>query len=213
MSGFEGRDLTCIRGGRLVFEGVNFAASPGQALLLRGPNGVGKSSLLRLMVGFLVPAAGTINWDGTPISSDRDAHGARSVYIGHLDALKLSLTGAQNLSFWARINGHGKDHVLAALERFGILHLADIPAQLMSAGQRKRLNLARLIAVPSPLWLMDEPVTSLDAEGSELIEDIMAVHLDAGGIVIAATHQDLLGNRATELRLTPVIGSEYGDLA
>lgn len=211
MSGLVGRQLACVRGGRLVFEGLDFAVEPGQALLLRGPNGVGKSSLLRLMAGFLPPAAGAIIWDGNPITKDPDGHRARTLYTGHLDALKLALTGRENLAFWARIGGHGAARVTNALARLGISHLADIPAQLMSAGQRKRLNLARLVAAPASLWLMDEPATSLDADGAALVGEIMAAHLDSGGIVIAATHQDMLGQRATELRLTPA--NEYGDAA
>ena len=210
MSGFSGRDLACIRGERVIFDQLDFALSPGEVLLVRGPNGSGKSSLLRLMAGFLRPAAGDLLWDDSAIASDWDAHRTRVTYVGHLDAVKLPLTAAENVTFWGRLvhqgglgDGHGGRHTAArteqALARLDISHLADIPAGLMSAGQRRRVNLARLVVAPTPLWLLDEPTTSLDSAGVEAVEDLIADHLGAGGIVVAATHQAMLRRKSKEL--------------
>ncbi|MCZ6763520.1 MAG: heme ABC exporter ATP-binding protein CcmA, partial [Alphaproteobacteria bacterium] len=190
MRGLRGNELACIRGQRLVFDKVTIALAPGEALMLRGPNGAGKSSLLRLLAALLAPASGEILWDDALIDGDREAHRARVTYVGHLDAVKLPLTGFENLFFWAKLakvsmggDGDAAARTQAALERFGIAHLAYIPARLMSAGQRKRLNLARLAAAPTPLWLLDEPATSLDSAATLALREVITDHLAGGGLV------------------------------
>ncbi len=190
-SGIEGRGLVCVRGERTVFAGVDFAVAPGGALKLTGPNGSGKSSLLRLVAGLLRPAAGMISWDGAAVDDDADAHRARLRFVGHLDAVKPALTVAENLAFWAGLLGGGHEAnktVDQALERLGIGNLANVPAQLLSAGQRRRLALARIVAAPAPLWLLDEPTVTLDEESVATVESLIADHRAAGGLVVVATH-------------------------
>jgi heme exporter protein A len=187
---FAGEALTCLRGERLVFEKLSFRARPGEALLLTGPNGSGKSSLLRLMAGLLPPAAGRLLWGEDAIADDPEAHRARLHYVGHLDALKPALTVAENLSFYAALRGVPADD--AALERamdaFRIDRLADTPARFLSQGQRRRVALARLLAAPAPLWLLDEPTLALDDAALAALAAVLISHLAAGGHVIAATH-------------------------
>jgi heme exporter protein A len=198
---FAGRGLGCVRGERWVFDGVDFALAPGAALVLEGPNGSGKSSLLRLAALLLKPAAGRLIWDGRDIAEDADAHRARLVYIGHLDALKPAFTVTENLAFWAQLVGAESGATDAALERIGLDHLADLPARFLSAGQRRRLNLARLLTRPVPLWLLDEPTTSLDSASIKTLAEIATEHRAQGGIVLAATHVDLALTDAATLRL------------
>src|SRR5690348_5465729 len=164
---FTGEGLACRRGERRVFKGVAFALAPGDALLLGGPNGSGKTSLLRLMAGLAQPEQGVIAWDGDAIADDPAAHRARLHYIGHQEAVKLALTAAENLAFWAGMRG-ADGRVIDALHRFRLEARAAWPARYLSAGERKRLGLARLAVSPAVLWLLDEPTTSLDAEASEI---------------------------------------------
>ncbi len=203
MSLFAGVELTCVRGERKVFARLNFAFAEGEALVLRGPNGSGKSSLLRLMAGLLKPAAGTITWDGEPVGHDPEAHHRRLHYVGHLDSLKPALTVAENLAFWAGLADGRVDpgNVKAALARFGLDHLSDVPARLLSAGQRRRLALARALATPAPLWLLDEPTVALDAESVAALERALGEHRAGGGMVVAATHAKLNLGKVAELDL------------
>ena len=189
MSAFDASDLACQRGGRPVFSGLGFSLVSGQALLLTGANGSGKSSLLRLLAGLLRPGSGTLTWDGEPALEDPLRHAQRLHYLGHLDAVKASLTVAENLGFWAELQG-GR-HAEEALRHFGLDGLAGEPARLLSAGQRRRLALARLIAAPRELWLLDEPAVGLDRESRERLGNALADHLSAGGMAAIATHQDL----------------------
>ena len=203
-SGFAARGLACVRGERSVFAGVGFAVAPGGALLLTGPNGSGKSSLLRLLAGLLAPAAGTITWHGAPVDDDPEAHHARLRYVGHLDAVKPVLTVAENLTFWAGLLGSpdgASEAAKRALDRLGIGHLADVPAQLLSAGQRRRLGLARLVAAPAPLWLLDEPTVTLDSASVAIVETMIAEHRAAGGLAVVATHAGLAAPDAATLDL------------
>lgn len=182
------RGLACLRGERLVFSGVDFTLGPGDALLLTGPNGSGKSTLLRVVAGLLRPLAGDILWND---EAARPGELAGLVhYLGHLDALKPVLTASENVAFWAGLAGHRApaSTATAAMERVGGQAFAALPARLLSAGQRRRTALARLLALPLPLWLLDEPATSLDISGIALLEEMMAAHRAAGGIVIASTH-------------------------
>ncbi len=188
---FSGRKLTSVRGGRTVFADVEFSVAAGHALVLRGPNGSGKSTLLRLAAGFLQPTEGTLEWDGTPVAADLDGHRARVAYVGHVDAVKSALTVAENLGFWVTLSGGSGADTKAALAALGLAELADAPAAYLSAGQRRRLNLARLAASRAPLWLLDEPTVSLDAPSVAALVQIVAEHCAGGGQAIIATHDRL----------------------
>ncbi len=180
-----------MRGGRTVFTGVEFELGAGDTLVLQGPNGSGKSSLLRLLAGFLTPAAGDLAWAGQPIGGDLSAQRARLHYVGHADAIKGLLSVRENLSFALAVTGAPAGAVDRALDGFDLLALADTPARLLSAGQRRRLALARLLASERPLWLLDEPGVGLDAANRRRLEGAVAGHRDAGGITVLATHGDI----------------------
>jgi heme exporter protein A len=191
-SQFSGRGLRCIRGERLVFDGLDFDLAPGGALLLTGPNGSGKSSLLRLMTGLLKPAAGEIRWQASPITDDPEAHHARLHYVGHADALKPVLTASENLAFWCGLGTAAEPSaVRRGLEAMGIATLADLPCRFLSAGQKRRVGLARLAARPATLWLLDEPTTALDQDATDRLRGLIGAHRAGGGMVVAATHADL----------------------
>jgi heme exporter protein A len=195
-----GHDLTCTRGGRRVFSGLGFSVAAGQALVLTGPNGAGKSSLLRVIAGLIHPAAGHVALEGgdPELSVGEQAH-----YVGHLDPLKPALTVMENLAFWARfLNGAPGETALIArgLEAAGLEDLAHLPAGYLSAGQRRRLSLARVLAAPRPVWLLDEPTTALDAASQERLRQVMQSHLAGGGLIVAATHGPL--GLANPARLT-----------
>ena len=195
-------ELACIRGGRQVFRSLSFALGAGMALLVTGPNGAGKSSLLRLVAGLVQPAQGRLALDGgdPELTIGEQAH-----YLGHQDALKSSLSVRENLAFWAEFLGNTdlKVTVDAALAAVGLAELAGLPALYLSAGQRRRLSLARLIAIPRPIWLLDEPASALDAAAQGMLADLMRAHLAGGGLLLAATHGPLglEGPRAHELQL------------
>lgn len=195
LSPFSAAGLGCIRGGRVVFAGLDFSVGAGQALVLLGPNGSGKSSLLRVMAGLLKPAAGRLAWGDQAVADEPELHAQRTHYVGHHDAVKPVLSVAENLRFWARLHephaGRAADAVDAALARFGLSHLRDIPGKMLSAGQKRRTNLARLLAAPSPLWLLDEPTTALDRANIKVLETVFAEHRAQGGMVVLSTHQDV----------------------
>lgn len=188
MDSFSGENLTCVRGERMVFSRVSFSLTPGDALYLIGPNGSGKSSLLRMMAGFLRPTSGLMRWGDKNMHDDLSLHRARVSYIGHQDAVKGILTVKENLTFWANLAERG-DAVNDALKCFSLNRLSDMPARFLSAGQRRRLNLARLVASPNPLWLLDEPTTTLDRESAEVLSSVTTEHQEAGGLVVQATHE------------------------
>ncbi len=204
-STFSGRDLACVRGGRVVFAGLGFSLGSGGGLLLLGPNGSGKSSLLRVLAGLLRPAHGVLAWDDEAIAEDPEAHAARTHYLGHHDAVKPVLTVAENLRFWAHLHDPHAERagraVDRALGRFGLSHLATIPGKMLSAGQKRRTNLARLLAAPSPLWLLDEPTTALDKASIKALEAVLAEHRAGGGMVVLSTHAEIDLPGAEELHL------------
>jgi heme exporter protein A len=190
--------LRCVRGGREVFSGLDFELHAGEALSVTGPNGAGKSSLLRLVAGLLRPAGGRIELKGgdTDRTTPELAH-----YLGHLDPLKAGLTVTENLAFWAAFLGGGTRQVPDALDGAGLAELAALPGAYLSAGQRRRLSIARLLAIRRPIWLLDEPTSALDAAGQESFTRLMRAHLAGGGLILAATHAPLGLDGTRELRL------------
>jgi heme exporter protein A len=189
--------LCCQRGGRSIFEGLGFSVAGGEALLVTGRNGAGKSSLLRMIAGLLRIAGGTLSLAGG--DAERSI-GEQAHYLGHSDALKPALTVEENLAFWTAWLGGGAEprEVLAAV---ALDTLAELPAAYLSAGQKRRLSIARLVAVKRPLWLLDEPTSALDTASQAVLLDLMRGHLAGGGMIIAATHLPLGIDGARELRL------------
>jgi heme exporter protein A len=189
-----------VRGGREVFHGLSFRLSAGEALLVTGRNGAGKSSLLRVIAGLVRLAAGQLTLEG---GKEDCPIGEQAHYVGHLDALKLSLTVAENLRFWAEFLGPFSGDVRSALEAVDLASLSDLPAAYLSAGQRRRLSIARLVAVPRAIWLLDEPTSALDATARIRLAELMGRHLASGGMIVAATHGAIGLERARELKLGP----------
>jgi len=213
-------NLTVERGSRAVISHLSFTVRAGEALLVVGPNGAGKTTLIRTLAGFIAPSQGLITLKGDTADQDRDDGDIADLchYVGHLTGVKAALTAAENLAFWARYLGADdlgaddlgadggtllRERVDAALARFGLLALADFPAGLLSAGQKRRLGLARLGVARRPIWLLDEPTVSLDATSTDLLAGLIEAHLRARGIVIAATHLPLGLDQPAYLRLGP----------
>jgi heme exporter protein A len=208
MMQLSGSDLGCVRGGRQVLRDLSFAVGAGEALAVTGPNGVGKSTLLRLAAGLVRPTQGRLELKGgdPELTIGEQAH-----YLGHLDALKPALSVTENLEFWADFLGGevgGRDQAKnaaalarAALAAVGLDGLAHLPATYLSAGQRRRLSLARLVAVERPIWLLDEPTSALDAAAQAMLADLMRAHLAGGGLILAATHGPIGLDGMKELRL------------
>ena len=190
--------LTCIRGGRTVFAGLSFSVSSGEALAVIGRNGAGKSSLLRLIAGLVHLAAGKLSLSGgeAEASIAEQAH-----YLGHQDALKGSLSVRENLGFWIDFLGGSRSRIEDALEAVDLAPLAGLPAGYLSAGQRRRLSIARLVAVQRPLWLLDEPTSALDVQSQDRLAGLMCTHLKTGGLIVAATHGPIGLDAPCELRL------------
>jgi heme exporter protein A len=193
----EASGLACVRNGREVFAGLGFSVGTGEALLVTGRNGAGKSSLLRMIAGLIRIAGGRLALaDADPDQTiPEQAH-----YLGHQDTLKPALTVAENLSFWARYLD-GSEPIRDALAAVGLSALAHLPAAYLSAGQRRRLSIARLLAAKRPLWLLDEPTSALDREAQDTLAGLMRQHLSGGGIIVAATHGPIGLDHTKELRL------------
>lgn len=187
MAVFAAENLSCLRGQNLIFSGVNFSLGAGGALVLAGPNGSGKSSLLRVLAGLIPPFVGQLTFDGEDISQDRQDHADRMVYVGHANAIKAPLSVRENLAFWAGLNDVPQ-HVDRALEAFDLMPIADTPGRILSSGQRRRLNLARLMLADRPLWLLDEPTVGLDVASCKRLEGLIAGHRAGGGLVVLSTH-------------------------
>jgi heme exporter protein A len=220
-----GSDLICVRGGRQVFAGISFAVRAGEALVISGPNGAGKTSLLRMVAGLLRIEAGHIELVGG--EPDRTI-AEQAHFLGYQDALKPSLSVAENLRFWTRYLGEGgpagqlqttpspsagsgmalgeRDEpkaVVLALAAVGLDQLADLPAGYLSAGQRRRLSIARLLAIKRPIWLLDEPTAALDTAAQARLAELMRLHVSGGGLILAATHGPLGIDANHELGLAP----------
>jgi heme exporter protein A len=191
-------DLACRRGGRDVFAGVSFSVASGEGLAIRGRNGAGKSSLLRMVVGLVRIAGGRLALEGgdPELTVGEQAH-----YLGHQDALKPSLSVGENLRFWSAFFDAASADIVEPLAAVGLDALIDLPAAYLSAGQRRRLSIARLVAVKRPIWLLDEPTSTLDAAAQARLGEIMRAHLASGGLILAATHSVLGLNGARELQL------------
>ena len=188
---FRGRRLGCLRAEKLVFAELDLAFANGEAVVLEGANGSGKSSLLRLLAGLLAPSAGDAEWQGA----------AACRYLGHGDAVNPALSGREALDFWRRLWGGDAAAVAPALAAFDLMPVADVPARMMSAGQRRRLALARLALVPAPVWLLDEPTIGLDSAARAALERALAGHLAAGGAAVLATHVPIAVPSASHLSL------------
>jgi len=186
----EVSDLSVSRGGIPVLEGVSFRLDPGEALVLRGPNGIGKTTLLRTVAGLQPPVSGAIRTDGDVFA-----------YAGHSDGIKATLSVTENLTFWARV--FGQTDIDLALRSFELEPLADRPAGALSAGQKRRLGLARLLVTGRPVWILDEPTVSLDVDAVAMFAGAIRAHLKTGGAALMATHIDLGLDEARVLELAP----------
>ena len=198
MIGLAALNVSCQRGDRVIFRDVSFRLEPGEALLVTGPNGAGKTSLLRQIVGLLPLAAGDLRLEGA--SADA-ALPELCHYVGHLNAVKTSLSVGENLAFWAEFLGANGARLAPALDAFGLAPLADLPAVLLSAGQKRKLALSRLFTAQRPIWLLDEPQTSLDAASLKLLDAAITSHLDGRGIAIVASHVALKTKFAKKIML------------
>jgi heme exporter protein A len=191
-----GDDLTCVRGGREVFAGLDFSVAAGEALLVTGRNGAGKSSLLRVIAGLVRLAAGQVTLDG---GADATI-GEQAHYLGHQDAVKPALSLGENLAFWTDYLG-GSGNPAKALKILGLDAVAGLPAAYLSAGQKRRLSIARLITVKRPIWLLDEPASTLDTAAQAMLVDLMRAHLRGGGLIVAASHGPIGLGHIKQLRL------------
>ncbi len=205
-------NLACRRAGRLVYRDLGFQVEAGQAAALRGPNGVGKSTLLRQLAGLIPVAGGDARLGEVSLLRDRQGFQERVAYAGHLDAVKPALSVGENLAIWAGIHGNDAARAEAALARFGLDGIAARPAAQCSAGQKRRLGLARLLVADRPLWLLDEPTVSLDRDAAALVADLVRDHIAAGGMALIATHVDLgLGDIPTLEMTQPAAGAQGQD--
>jgi heme exporter protein A len=190
------QDLACLRGDRLLFKNIGFTLKAGGLLYVLGENGSGKSSLLRMLCGLLKPEEGGIFWDGREIKEDAENYLFNLTYIGHLNGLKDDLTALENLQVAARLTGNdaSEKKTLAALTAIGIARCANLPARVLSQGQKRRVALATLWITQSKLWILDEPFAALDVASTEVLASRLGEHLANGGMTIITTHQDVLIN-------------------
>ena len=186
-------DLACERGERLLFRNLDFALGEGEALLVRGGNGRGKTSLLRILCGLSAPAAGEVRWRGEPIARAHERYGRDMAYVGHANGIKDDLTPLENLRLAAALGGRtlGEGAAQAALAQVGLARCVDLPARVLSFGQRRRVALAGLATAGALLWILDEPLTGLDVDGVAMVESLIRDHVAAGGLAVMTTHQPL----------------------
>lgn len=198
----EASGLECIRGDRRLFSDLSFALNAGELLQVRGPNGSGKTSLLRMLCGLVAPVEGQIRWKGSPIKELGEDFYREITYLGHLSAVKDELTAEENLRIASALDGIEieRKEAYAALNKLGLRGRETLPAKVLSAGQRRRVSLARLLVAGSALWVLDEPLTALDRSAVELVREMLVNHLAKGGVAVLTTHQDLdLPSRHLEL--------------
>ncbi len=188
-----------------MFRDLSLRATDGAFIQIMGPNGCGKSSLLRVLAGLIAPEAGFIAWQGKKVAEDPEVYRASLHYIGHLDAVKPELTGREMLDWWGALRG--RTVRMESLDAFGIAPLLDRPIRRLSAGQKRRLSLTRLVLDDAPLWLLDEPTTALDCDGTALLMSEIARHRTAGGMVIAATHEEMFVTDGQKISLGPSFAS------
>lgn len=206
----EAYRLECTRGDRTLFRGLSFSVAPAQLLHLAGANGAGKTSLLRILCGLLLPAHGEVRWGGQPIAAMREEYAAQLLYIGHANALKDELTALENLEISGTLAGRRctRDAAFAALQELGVGRCAHLPVRALSQGQRRRVSLARLALGAgggggngAALWILDEPFAALDTAAVAYLENLIARHVDAGGMAVLTTHQPLAVTAVTMLRI------------
>jgi heme exporter protein A len=187
------QDLACLRGDRLLFKNVEFELKAGGLLYVLGENGSGKSSLLRMLCGLLIPEVGTVSWGKKPIKEDAENYLSNLTYIGHLNGLKDDLTALENLTMSARAAGNDvtEGRALAALTAIGIERCANLPARVLSQGQKRRVTLAKLWLAEGKLWILDEPFAALDIASVSILATRLSEHLSSGGMAILTTHQDV----------------------
>lgn len=195
--------LTCVRGDRRLFAKLDLAVSPGEWLHVRGENGAGKTSLLRLLAGLSQPAEGEIRWCGQPIKASDSTYRQNLLFFGHHGALKEDLTALENLGFSAAMDGatYGETQALAALYKFGLKGREELPVRVLSAGQKRRVMLARLALRKAPLWVLDEPFTALDVKAVDLLSQLITDHVAGGGMAVLTSHQamPIPGGRVVQL--------------
>jgi heme exporter protein A len=195
--------LTCVRGERRLFAGIDLAVAPGEWLHVRGENGAGKTSLLRLLVGLMQPAEGDIRWDGQPVRELGDDYRRHMLFLGHHGAVKEELTTLENLQLAAALDGAElpEREAIAALHRFGLRGREELPVRFLSAGQKRRVLLARLVTRKAKLWVLDEPFTALDVKAVDMLSALIAEHLSGGGMAVLTSHQamPIEGGRVLQL--------------
>jgi heme exporter protein A len=200
--------LECVRGGRRLFHSLSFSLAPGEMLEVMGPNGSGKTSLLRMLCGLLPPTAGEINWQGANISSLKEEYLKGLDYLGHANGVKAELSALENLRIAGGLNGSRpvEEKITAALERMGLSGQEARPVKTLSQGQQRRLALARLLTGGKALWILDEPLTALDTDAVHLVESVLGVHLEGGGMAVLTTHQplDVRAGSTKRIQLAPV---------
>ncbi|MEI8609668.1 cytochrome c biogenesis heme-transporting ATPase CcmA [Enterovibrio sp. Hal110] len=199
----EVRQLSSIRDERVLFEDLNFTVSPGDLVQIEGPNGAGKTTLLRIIAGLGLSESGDVLWNGSSVTKSREEFYSDLLFLGHSTGVKRELTAYENLAFYQKMHGTpDEDRLWDALAHVGLAGREDVPAAQLSAGQNRRVALARLWVSESLLWILDEPLTAIDKQGVKVLEQLFQKHVDNGGIVLFTTHQDMFHDNPKLRRIT-----------